>query len=210
MSENPVRQFSIFRVIGSVGAIALVVTVVLLGGAPDIFLNVPSILIVGGITLAMLIGLYGDELLRFAGDAPLTLFLHKVPPNPRYAAIARSGSRFAVASGAVGSLIGIIQMLTTLDDPRKIGGGTAVAMLCALYGILLSEFVFGFLVTAYSNTDGETAKESIPMRNLGLPLAIIGFITVTFLIIVLGFNVMEVARLKDVIDILASTNQPQP
>lgn len=106
--------------------------------------------------------------------------------------------------------MGVIQMLTTLDDPSKIGGGTAVSMLCALYGIVLSEFFFGFLVTAYSGTEGETTKESIPMRNLGLPLAIVGFIVLTFVMIVLAFNVMEVARLQDVIDILASTNQPQP
>ncbi|GMV91105.1 MAG: hypothetical protein AMXMBFR82_08830 [Candidatus Hydrogenedentota bacterium] len=210
MSESPVRQFSIFRIIGSLGALAVVVTVLLLGGAPDIFVNLPSILFVGGITLAMLAGLYGDEFLRFAGDAFLTFFLQTVPPNPRYAAIARNGSRFAVASGAVGSLIGVIQMLTTLDDPSKIGGGTAVSMLCVLYGIVLSEFFFGFLVTAYSATDAEKTAESIPMRNLGLPLAIVGFIVLTFLMIVLAFNVMEVARLQDVIDILASTNQPQP
>jgi flagellar motor component MotA len=185
----------------------MVVTAILLGGAPGIFVNTPSFLFVFGLTAAMLIGLYGMEAGRFANDAFLTFFLQKVPPNPRYATIARSGSRFAVASGAVGSLIGIIQMLTTLDDPRKIGGGTAVSMLAALYGILLSEFVFGFLATAYAGQDAErSAESSIPMRNLGIPLAIVGFIVFTLLIIVLAFNGMEVARLDAVVDILARSS----
>lgn len=83
MSDAPVRQFSLYRVIGSVGAIGLIVTVIILGGAPGVFVNVPSLLIVGGITFGMLVGLYGEEVLRFGTDAFLTFFLQKVPPNPR-------------------------------------------------------------------------------------------------------------------------------
>jgi len=195
MSEAPVRQFSLFRVIGSVGAIGLIVTVIIVGGAPGIFVNIPSLLIVGGITLAMLVGLYGEEVLRFGADAILTFFLQKVPPNPRYAAIACSGSRFAVASGAVGSLMGVIQMLTTLDDPSKIGGGLAVALLTALYGLALSEFVFGFLQTAYGDpTDANANPATVPARNLGIPVAILGLILTTFLVLIISFSVIDVDR----------------
>ncbi len=44
----------------------------------------------------------------------------------------------APAFGMVGTLIGLIQMLRTLDDPSKIGGGMATALLTTLYGALIA------------------------------------------------------------------------
>ena len=38
----------------------------------------------------------------------------------------------------IGTLIGLVQMLATLDDPSKIGGGMAVALLTTLYGALIA------------------------------------------------------------------------
>jgi chemotaxis protein MotA len=49
---------------------------------------------------------------------------------------------FAPAFGMVGTLIGLVQMLATLDDPSAIGGGMAVALLTTLYGAVLSNLVF--------------------------------------------------------------------
>lgn len=45
---------------------------------------------------------------------------------------------YAPAYGMIGTLIGLIQMLATLDDPSKIGGGMAVAMITTLYGSLVA------------------------------------------------------------------------
>jgi chemotaxis protein MotA len=42
----------------------------------------------------------------------------------------------APAFGMIGTLIGLVQMLRTLDDPSKIGGGMATALLTTLYGAL--------------------------------------------------------------------------
>ena len=42
----------------------------------------------------------------------------------------------APAFGMIGTLIGLIQMLRTLDDPSKIGGGMSVALLTTLYGAM--------------------------------------------------------------------------
>ena len=36
----------------------------------------------------------------------------------------------------IGTLIGLVQMLRTLDDPSQIGGGMATALLTTLYGAL--------------------------------------------------------------------------
>lgn len=40
----------------------------------------------------------------------------------------------APAFGMIGTLIGLVQMLRTLDDPSQIGGGMATALLTTLYG----------------------------------------------------------------------------
>lgn len=47
----------------------------------------------------------------------------------------------APAFGMIGTLIGLVQMLRSLDDPSKIGGGMAVALLTTLYGALVANVV---------------------------------------------------------------------
>jgi chemotaxis protein MotA len=49
---------------------------------------------------------------------------------------------FAPAFGMIGTLIGLIQMLRTLNDPSKIGPGMAVALVTTFYGAVLSYMVF--------------------------------------------------------------------
>lgn len=44
----------------------------------------------------------------------------------------------APAFGMIGTLIGLVQMLKSLDDPSKIGGGMAVALLTTLYGAVIA------------------------------------------------------------------------
>lgn len=47
----------------------------------------------------------------------------------------------APAFGMIGTLIGLVQMLRTLDDPSKIGLGMAVALLTTLYGALIANLL---------------------------------------------------------------------
>ncbi|MDF1565877.1 MAG: MotA/TolQ/ExbB proton channel family protein [Deltaproteobacteria bacterium] len=44
--------------------------------------------------------------------------------------------------GLVGTLIGLIQMLKDLQDPRAIGQGMSVALMATFYGVLLAGLVF--------------------------------------------------------------------
>lgn len=53
-------------------------------------------------------------------------------------AILRAISASSPAFGMIGTLIGLVQMLTSMDDPRKIGPGMAVAILTTLYGALIA------------------------------------------------------------------------
>lgn len=49
----------------------------------------------------------------------------------------------APAFGMIGTLIGLIKMLGTIDDPSTIGPGMATALLTTLYGALMAYLVFG-------------------------------------------------------------------
>jgi chemotaxis protein MotA len=48
---------------------------------------------------------------------------------------------FAPALGMIGTLIGLVQMLQTLDDPSKIGPAMAVALLTTFYGSIMANIV---------------------------------------------------------------------
>ena len=56
----------------------------------------------------------------------------------RSASIARRAGEVAPAMGLIGTLVGLVQMLNSLDDPSAIGPAMAIALLTTFYGALLS------------------------------------------------------------------------
>jgi len=54
----------------------------------------------------------------------------------------RKMAAHAPGFGMIGTLIGLIQMLSKLDDPSSIGPAMAVALLTTFYGSLLSSMLF--------------------------------------------------------------------
>ena len=49
---------------------------------------------------------------------------------------------FAPALGMIGTLIGLVQMLQSMDDPSSIGPSMAVALLTTFYGSMMSNIMF--------------------------------------------------------------------
>ncbi|EPR30657.1 MotA/TolQ/ExbB proton channel [Alkalidesulfovibrio alkalitolerans DSM 16529] len=49
---------------------------------------------------------------------------------------------YAPSFGMIGTLIGLVQMLTRLDDPSSLGPAMAVALTTTFYGIILSTLIF--------------------------------------------------------------------
>ncbi len=49
--------------------------------------------------------------------------------------------RWAPAFGMIGTLIGLVAMLSSMDDPKSIGPKMAIALLTTLYGALLANFI---------------------------------------------------------------------
>jgi chemotaxis protein MotA len=67
------------------------------------------------------------------------------------------------AFGMIGTLIGLVQMLRSLDSPEQIGGGMAIALLTTFYGALAANLLFLPLagkLGIYSKAE-TTAKEMI-------------------------------------------------
>ena len=190
--------------IGLIGAIATVGSAIVLGGAPDAFINVPSLIIV--FVGSLLVTLMKFSLGQFLNSVKVAIkaFIFKVPDSQdlidrsvELANEARSGGLLvleeaevpsdfyrkavdlvvdghdpdvvktilekdadltvkrhkdgqavfkaiadvAPAMGMIGTLIGLVQMLSVMDDPKQIGPSMAVALLTTLYGAMIANMI---------------------------------------------------------------------
>jgi chemotaxis protein MotA len=83
-------------------------------------------------------GVPADEVERvLSRDAEASFERHQ-----RSAGILRRAGEVAPAMGLIGTLIGLVQMLGSLDDPSSIGPAMAVALLTTFYGAVLANMVF--------------------------------------------------------------------
>jgi len=130
------------RIVGFVTGFGLLACGILLGGSLASFFNIPSILIVVGCALAFTVSAHsladiGQTMRAASGSAPISAVdFH------RHDAVLETLSNTSIAAGLIGTLIGLVQMLSKMDDPTAIGPAFAVALLTLLYGAVLSGFVF--------------------------------------------------------------------
>ena len=59
------------------------------------------------------------------------------------AAVWRAAADASPSVGMVGTVLGLIGMFASIDDPEHMGSAMAMAMLTTLYGLVLGFFVFG-------------------------------------------------------------------
>jgi len=76
-------------------------------------------------------------------------------------------TKYAPAWGMIGTLIGLILMLTALSTPAVIGPNMAIALVTTLYGAIMANFVFGPIADKLAQRSQEevTLKE-IVMRGV--------------------------------------------
>jgi len=79
------------------------------------------------------------ELIRSVMETELSYTLER---HKKGAEIMNSFGTYAPAFGMIGTLMGLVQMLSKLDDPTKIGGGMAVALITTFYGSVLANLIF--------------------------------------------------------------------
>ncbi len=74
---------------------------------------------------------------------------------------------YAPAFGMIGTLIGLVQMLQTLDDPSSIGPAMAVALLTTFYGAILANLIFNPLAEKLAiRSDEESLVMQIIMEGV--------------------------------------------
>ncbi len=67
------------------------------------------------------------------------------------ARVFRRAAEIAPAMGLIGTLIGLVQMLGVLSDPKAIGPAMAIALLTTLYGTILAHMVLVPIATKIEN-----------------------------------------------------------
>ena len=116
------------------------------GGGPAAlgrFIDFPSLILVGGV-------LVGSSLISFGLTIPGKALknalsskgVKSIDELRLYVNFFNMASQLSIAGGVVGTLVGNVNMLATMNNPSTIGASMAVALLTVFYGVLLSELVF--------------------------------------------------------------------
>ena len=107
-------------------------------------LDIPSVLIVIGVSLGMLLMAFGSSL----GAAIMTIFRKNAEREALVFGIVvfKRGRSFAIASGVVGTMIGMVSILANLDYIAALGPGLATALITSIYSLALAYGVFQLVV----------------------------------------------------------------
>ena len=104
---------------------------------PDPFTRKGLTLVVDGIDPAMLLSILETELETFEE--------HSKIPIPVIEAV---GS-YAPTIGIIGAVLGLIHVMSNLDDPSKLGSGIAVAFVATIYGLAIANLIALPLASKY-------------------------------------------------------------
>ncbi len=86
-------------------------------------------------------------------DLQATVQRHQKSTN-----VLRKMAEFSPAMGLIGTLVGLVQMLGNLEDPKTIGPAMAVALLTTFYGAVLANMV---VLPLASKLERNSAEESL-------------------------------------------------
>lgn len=129
----------LYRAFGAVGLLGILSLAVLTGSPLIVFYDLPSILFtgVGGVA----------AWLATSGRGVNAVFTTLRAPQPSKSELAtglhtvRAGRRAFWLVGVLGTLIGAVQMLQSIDDPAAIGPALAVGLLTLVYAFLANIFL---------------------------------------------------------------------
>jgi chemotaxis protein MotA len=109
--------------------------------------------------------------LRLAVDGTDPQLLHRIMENDIEAlgrrhqtgiAVVQTMGTYAPAFGMIGTLVGLVQMLTNMSSPDSLGQGMAVALLTTFYGALMANVFFLPMAAKLKNR----SQEEMALRDL--------------------------------------------
>ncbi len=168
------------RVLFALLGVCIILAGISFGGVVAHFINLPSMLIVFGITLFFTFAHHSVRPTVLALAAALkegTASSIEIKQHIRVLSTARV---LASASGVIGTLIGLVNMLANLDDPTHIGPAMAVGLLTLLYGVILAELFIGPLINRLRGKlhDDDASEKPITVTAVtfaAIPVALIAF-----------------------------------
>ena len=210
----------IATLVGLVGSFGIIIAAIILGGSAGVFVNPPSMLIVVGGTVLVVLMKYTLAQFIGAGKSAAKAFMYKssspdelITEIVELADAARKGGLLSLeekevsnefmqrgiqllvdghdpevvknllnkdraqaetrhetgagifkamgdvspAMGMIGTLVGLVQMLSNMDDPKAIGPAMAVALLTTLYGAMIANM---FALPISDKLNGRKDEES--------------------------------------------------
>ena len=135
-----------------------------LGGAVHLFIDYPSLTIVLGITCFFTFAHHTAGGTVAAFKAALSNQALTVEEMQRHERVLSTMRTLASAAGVLGSLIGFVNMLANLDDPKNIGPAMAVAMLTLFYGVIIAELCIGPLISRMKLRSGTDDGAKKPIK----------------------------------------------
>jgi flagellar motor component MotA len=139
------------------GFLGIFIVMALAMETPLVFVNVPSLVIVLGLTFFALLA-SGSKIVSL-----LSLLTRKdVLPDELHDAsyTVFMAGRYSMSAGVVGVLIGLVLMLGSMDDPAAIGPSMAICLLTALYGVILKYFIYAPILHRIEAKIQELHKEN--------------------------------------------------
>lgn len=113
------------KIIGISCFLGMCLLVLSLGPSPKYFIDIPSILFVTGLTTCLVLIKHSlAEIQSFTDEVVLSLI------------------NFSLVSGAIGFLIGLVQMVLTMSDHHGIGIALSVNLLTVFYSLIISSCLY--------------------------------------------------------------------
>ena len=147
------------RCIGVALFFALVMAAFALGGGIGLMFNMPSFIVCVGGMLALSMIAYGVDRQSRAIRLVFWVFVLRSLPSESFSdadvRVIRGMIASVYASGAIGFLIGLMQILALVNDTSVIMPALAVALICPLYALLIAEGVLRPVANHLSERAGE-------------------------------------------------------
>ncbi|MGD8340921.1 MAG: flagellar motor protein PomA [Gammaproteobacteria bacterium] len=105
--------------------------------------------------IEMLVDGHDPDVVRETLNKSLSLSLER---HKEGQAIFKAIGDVAPAMGMIGTLIGLVQMLSVMDDPKQIGPAMAVALLTTLYGAMIANMMALPIAHKLEGRSGEVRK----------------------------------------------------
>ena len=156
-----------------------------MGGPLNSFIDLPSVLIVLGPTVCLTSGYHSFGGLMSAIRAAIGTGTLSAVDAHNYIHTLLTARRIAGGSGALGGLIGMVNMLSHMDDPSAIGPAMAVLLLSILYAVMLSELVLSPLLNRlYARCDGGAGSPTSQSGSLINSAALLALLVSFFVLVI--------------------------